>query len=79
MSSTRAAGGEEERYEPPGNAVVEVVDQARLRAGAQPGLAVAGARERAAQRGLPTVRLGVPSLLEGDVAGGVANEQHRDE
>ena len=71
-----AVCGEEQRYEPPGQRVVEVVDQPGLGAGAQRRHPVAGARERVAQLGRLAVRGGVVALLERDVCGGVAHEQH---
>ncbi len=64
-------GGEVERHQPPGEAVVEVVDQAGLGAGPQRGLAVGAPGERLAQRGWCGVGPGV-------VAGLLERRQTRD-
>ncbi len=81
LADAGAVGGEEERNEAPGEGVVEVVDQAGLRARAQRGLAVAGvARTRCAAWVAVSSALGVLArLLERDVGGGVAHEEHRDD
>ena len=72
-----AVGGEEERDQPPGERVVEVVDQAGLRAGAKRRHAVGGvARTPARNAGARPHRVGVVArLLERDVGGGVADEE----
>jgi hypothetical protein len=83
QSDLRGAGavrGEEQRHEPPGEAVVEVVDQAGLRAGAQRGDAVGGAGERLAQpRWVAVGRRVMGGLLQRDVRRGVTHEDHREQ
>jgi hypothetical protein len=66
-------GGEEQRDETPGQAVVEVVDQPGLRARAQRRLAIGRACERVGQPRRGAVGLGLLGLLERNVPSGVAD------
>ena len=78
LGDARTVRGEEQRDESPGEPVVEVVDEARLRARAKRGHAVRGLRERGAQSRWRGGGAGVlVCLLKRDVRGGVADEQHR--
>ena len=81
VADAGAVGGEEQRHEAPGEAVVEVVDQAGLRAGAQ--RRARGrwpARTPRAAAVACVVGAGVVAgLLERDVGGRVAHEQDREQ
>src|SRR5207248_6521175 len=80
LADTRSASGEVQRYEAPGEGVIEVVDQARLRARAQRRLAPTRQRERLTQRGWPlVVARRRASLLLREMGSGVADEQKRQE
>jgi hypothetical protein len=75
-SDAGAVGGEEQWDEPPGERVVEVVDQAGLRARSQRGRAPGRVGERPAQRRGRLIRGPVVArLLQGDVRGGVADKE----
>jgi hypothetical protein len=72
-------GREEERHDPPGERVVQVVREARLRARPERGVAERRLGKRAAKRRRAVLGVLGARLLERDVLGGVAHEQHRQE
>ena len=79
LAHARAVGGEVERREPPGERVVEVVDEPGLAAGAQDRVAQARVRERAAEARVCGLSVAVGLLLERDVRAGVAHREHADQ
>ena len=70
---------EEKGHEPPGQSVVQVIDQARLRAGAKRGDAIGRIGKGVAHPRSAGAHVVVSSLLEGDVGGGIAHEDHGDQ
>ncbi len=79
LTGAGAIGREIERDQTPREGIVQVVDQAGLRAGAKPGIAEGGGEKRIAQAWRAAVGAGmVAGLLEGDVCTGVPDEQDAD-